>query len=110
MPIARGQVSIEALALGSRMSLSLSMRILLLLVTLGLAGCADTLTAGQPLQRFTDLVKPYNKTLTKEQQEAAITELRDEKTKHDQEAQAAQSEDQTATAANGAQTAAAGTN
>jgi hypothetical protein len=55
--------------------------IVIVLAALGLGGCADSLTAGQPLQRFTDLMKPYDKTLTKEQQKAAIAEMQNAQVK-----------------------------
>ena len=38
-------------------------------------GCSDSLTGIQPLQKFSDLVRPYKKTLTRAEQEAAIDEL-----------------------------------
>jgi uncharacterized protein HemX len=47
-------------------------------LALGASGCADSLTSKGPMARFSDLVKGYDKTLTKEQQAAAIAELQSE--------------------------------
>jgi len=44
-----------------------------------LGGCADTMTDGQPMKRFTDLVRSYDRTLTKSEKKAAITELQQDK-------------------------------
>ena len=44
-----------------------------------LGGCADTMTGGQPMKRFTDLVRSYDRTLTKSEKKAAITELQQDK-------------------------------
>jgi hypothetical protein len=48
---------------------------LLVLLPLAAGGCADSLPARGPVARFTDLMKNYDKTLTREQQQAAIAEL-----------------------------------
>ena len=45
-------------------------------------GCSDQVTGLQPLRKLSDLVRPYKKTLTQAEQEAAITELQDEAEKH----------------------------
>jgi hypothetical protein len=53
---------------------------LAMLATLWLAGCADSIpNSGQPLRRFTDLVRGYDHTLTKDEKAAVITELKNEK-------------------------------
>ena len=44
-----------------------------------LGGCADQLPTGQPMKRFTELVRSYDKTLTKSEKNAAITELQEDK-------------------------------
>ncbi len=51
---------------------------LIAVLALGASGCADSLASKSPMARFSDLVKGYDKTLTKEQQAAAITELQSE--------------------------------
>jgi hypothetical protein len=51
---------------------------LVAMLALGVSGCADSLTSKGPIGRFSDLVKGYDKTLTKEQQAAAIAELQSE--------------------------------
>ena len=51
----------------------------MMLPALWLGGCADTMTAGQPMKRFTDMVRGYDQTLTKSEKEAAISELQQDK-------------------------------
>jgi uncharacterized protein HemX len=52
--------------------------ILVAMLALGAGGCADSVASKGPIGRFSDLVKGYDKTLTKEQQAAAIAELQSE--------------------------------
>jgi hypothetical protein len=49
------------------------------LPALWLGGCADRLPTGQPMKRFTEMVRSYDKTLTKSEKKAAITELQEDK-------------------------------
>ena len=44
-----------------------------------LSGCADTLPDGGRLQRFTDVIRGYDSTLSQDEKEAAISELQAEK-------------------------------
>lgn len=53
-----------------------------LLLACSAGGCSGSLPGIQPLQKFSDLIRPYNKTLTKAEQTAAINELQDEAEKH----------------------------
>lgn len=53
-----------------------------LLLTFSASGCSDSLTGIQPLQKFSDLVRPYKKTLTRAEQKAAIDELQEDAEKH----------------------------
>jgi hypothetical protein len=53
-----------------------------LLLAFSAGGCSDSLTGIRPLQKFSDLVRPYKKALTREEQKAAIDELQDEAEKH----------------------------
>ncbi|MGI8724099.1 MAG: hypothetical protein ACR2J1_01780 [Methyloceanibacter sp.] len=57
------------------------------LIPLFLSGCADSLTTGKSLSRFTDLVR-YDKTMTKEEQKAAIAELQEEQARAKQDGKA----------------------
>jgi len=50
-----------------------------MLPALWLGGCADTMSAGQPMKRFTDLVRSYDQTLTTAEKKAAINELQQDK-------------------------------
>ena len=50
-----------------------------MLPALWLGGCADTMTSGQPMKRFTDLVRSYDQTLTKAEKKTAIDELQQDK-------------------------------
>jgi hypothetical protein len=59
------------------MFLRLASCALAVLPALWLGGCADTMTAGQPLKRFTELVR--DQTLTESEKKAAITELEQDK-------------------------------
>ncbi|MGH6736246.1 MAG: hypothetical protein ACRECX_09215 [Methyloceanibacter sp.] len=51
--------------------------IVVMLSALWLGGCADTVTDGRPLKRFTDLVR--DSTLTESEKKAAINELQKDK-------------------------------
>ena len=59
-----------------RMRLRFALRLLAVLPPLGLGACADTMTAGQPLASSTELLRDYDKTLTKSEQKAAIRRRR----------------------------------
>jgi hypothetical protein len=54
---------------------------LTVLSVLPLAGCAESVATGESNQRFTELMKPYDKTLTKAQQKATISELQNAQVK-----------------------------
>jgi hypothetical protein len=56
--------------------------ILIALLPLGVGGCAES----GPMAKFTDLMKGYDKTLTKEQQKAAIADMESAQVKHEDEA------------------------
>jgi hypothetical protein len=56
----------------------LTLLILSAVLPLGLSGCADSFVGKGPMAKFADLTKAYDKTLTKEQQAAAIAELQSE--------------------------------
>jgi hypothetical protein len=58
---------------------------LTVLSILPLAGCAESVATGESSQRFTELMKPYDKTLTKAEQKAAISELQNAQVKHDRD-------------------------
>jgi predicted nucleotidyltransferase len=64
-----------------RMRLRFALRLLAALPPLGLGACADTMTAGQPLASSTELLRDYDKTLTKSEQKAAIDELKNDQEK-----------------------------
>jgi hypothetical protein len=73
-----------------RMHLRLAVRLLAVLLLLGLGACADTITARQPLASSTELLRDYDKTLTKSEQKAAIDELKSDQEKAAKEESAAQ--------------------
>ena len=52
-------------------------RLAVVLIPLGLGACADSLTSGQS-SRFSDLIRGYDKTLTKSEQKAAIDEMQND--------------------------------
>jgi hypothetical protein len=54
---------------------------LAVLLPLGLAACADTMTSGQPVTSNTELLRDYDKTLTRTEQKAVISELQNEQAK-----------------------------
>lgn len=56
-----------------------------------MAGCADNMPDGTRLQRFTEMIRGYDSTLTKSEKEAAISELQEEKKR--QKKQLGQTED-----------------
>ena len=53
-----------------------------LLLACSAGGCSESLPGIQPLQKLSDLVRPYKKTLTRAEQKAAIDELQDDAEKH----------------------------
>jgi hypothetical protein len=68
-----------------RMLPQLASRLLAALVPLALAACADTLTSGQPsMVSNAELQRDYDKTMTKTEQAAAISDLAEEKAKQEQ--------------------------
>jgi hypothetical protein len=56
--------------------------ILIASLPLAVGGCAES----GPMAKFTDLMKGYDKTLTKEQQKAAIADMESAQVKHEDEA------------------------
>lgn len=54
---------------------------LAVLLPLGLGACADTMTSGEPVTSNTALLRDYDKTLTKTEQKAVISELQSEQAK-----------------------------
>jgi len=44
-----------------------------------LSGCASSLPDQDPLQRFNDVVRSYDNTMTNTERDAAISDLKDEK-------------------------------
>ena len=70
-----------------RMLPRLALRLLAALVPLALAGCADALTSGQPVATNAQLQRDYDKTMTKTEQAAAISDLAQEKLKQEQAVQ-----------------------
>jgi hypothetical protein len=65
----------------------LALRLLAALVPLALAACADALTSGQPVATNAQLQRDYDKTMTKTEQAAAISDLAQEKLKQEQAVQ-----------------------
>ena len=63
----------------------LSLRLLAVLLPLGLSACADTLTSKETTSSTT-LQRDYDKTLTKAEQKAVITDLQSATTKQGAEA------------------------
>ena len=53
---------------------SYALRLMTLLVPLGLAACADTISSSE-VTPSSELLKEYDKTLTKSEQKAAISDL-----------------------------------
>ena len=80
------------------------LRTILLMFPLLLTGCADQLPSVKPLARFSDLVRGYDKTMTKEEQQAAIEELKAEQARAQEQGGA--KPDTAAKAQQGSQTAA----
>jgi hypothetical protein len=78
MPIAGGKGPPITIRPMLRLLPRLTLLILAALLPLGLSGCADSFVGKGPMARFADLTKAYDKTLTKEQQAAAIAELQNE--------------------------------
>ena len=71
MPIARGTHKITMLLRRPHI-------LVLLLLGFCLAGCTDTMPDRKPLKRFTDLVRGYDRTLTEEEKQRVIKQLREE--------------------------------
>jgi hypothetical protein len=68
-----------------RMLPQLASRLVAALAPLALAACADTLTSGQPsMVSNAELQRDYDKTMTKTEQAAAISDLAQEKEKQEQ--------------------------
>jgi hypothetical protein len=70
-----------------RMLPRLALRLLAALVPLALAACADTLTTEQPVASNAQLQRDYDKTMTRTEQAAAISDLAQEKLKQEQAVQ-----------------------
>ena len=69
------------------MTVRAAISVVLLLATIGLAGCADSSPSDRPFKPFAVLIRSDDQTLTKAEQAAAIKELQDDKTKQQQAAQ-----------------------
>jgi hypothetical protein len=68
-----------------RMLPGLALRLFAALVPLALTACADTLTSGQPsMATNAELQRDYDKTMTKTEQAAAISDLAEEKARQEQ--------------------------
>ena len=78
-----------------RMLPRFALRVLAALVPLALGACAGTLTNGQPIASNAELQREYDKTMTKTEQAAAISDLAQEKARQEQ----AVKEDNSGTAA-----------
>jgi hypothetical protein len=63
-------------------SLGLYLRLLALVIPLGLGACADTLTSDEATSSAT-LQRGYDKTLTKSEQKAVISDLQDAKARQE---------------------------
>ena len=70
-----------------RMLSRFALRILTALVPLVLGACADTLTNGKPIASNAELQREYDKTMTKTEQAAAISDLAQEKARQEQAVQ-----------------------
>lgn len=86
MSIARGKSTSDNILL---MLLRAACCIFLMVPTLSLSGCADTVPADRPLKRFTDLVRGYDHTLTKTEKNAVIEELQNDQARQRQQAEEA---------------------
>jgi hypothetical protein len=84
MPIATGESTKTELHVMLRMLPRLAFRILAVLAPLGLVACADSLNSGQPLASNSELQRQYDKTMTKSEQQDAISDLEQEKRRQDQ--------------------------
>ena len=82
-PIACGKTKIGVRLTILHMLPRLTALALTVLSVLPLAGCAESVATGESNQRFTELMKPYDKTLTKAQQKEAISELQNAQVKGD---------------------------
>jgi len=83
MPIAGEQGPPTAICPMLRLLPRLASLVLIVSLPLGMSGCADSLTSKGPIGKFTDLMKSYDKTLTKDQQAATITQLQTEAKQHE---------------------------
>ncbi len=63
------------------MPLKIAFCILVMLAPLCLGGCADSAPSDGPIKKFTSMMRNDDQTLTKAEQAAAITELKNDKTK-----------------------------
>jgi hypothetical protein len=70
-----------------RMLSRFALRILTALVPLVLGACADTLINGKPVASNAELQREYDKTMTKTEQAAAISDLAQEKARQEQAVQ-----------------------
>jgi len=70
-----------------RMLSRFALRTLSALVPLVLGACADTLTNGKPIASNAELQREYDKTMTKTEQAAAISDLAQEKARQEQAVQ-----------------------
>ncbi len=68
------------------MPLRIPFCILVMFAPLWLGGCADTAPSERGFKPFASLMRSDDQTLTKEEQKAAITELRNDKSKQAQQA------------------------
>lgn len=59
---------------------SFALRLLALVIPLGLGACADTLSSNE-VSSSSELLKGYDKTLTKSEQQAVISDLEDAQAK-----------------------------
>ena len=80
MPIVTGNQQEQTPDFMPRMLSGLSLRLLAVLLPLGLGACADTLTSGEAASS-SELQRGYDKTLTKAEQKAVISDLQNAKSK-----------------------------
>jgi hypothetical protein len=87
LPIARGKSTRTDSNVMQSMLSRFALRILAALVPLALGACADTLTNGKPIASNAELQREYDKTMTKTEQAAAISDLAQEKARQEQAVQ-----------------------
>ena len=90
MPIACGKSEIGVWRVGMRPTLAALT--LMVLLAAALTGCAEGISSDSN-QRFSELVKPYDKTLTKKQQKETISELQNDAEAKKDEGETADGED-----------------